>query len=118
MQKLQPTRERRKNLKQQFLDFVEANPFSSAEEIAAALDCSSAYVRATSRRNNKPLLRRNKMRTAAPTNWLRLSDSIYRGLRKHSEARCTTVNELAERILETCISEKMIDAVLDDEVSA
>jgi transcriptional regulator len=43
-----------------------------------------------------------------------IPDDILNGLRPHAEVRGISVNELARRIIDTVVDERLVDAVLDD----
>lgn len=108
----------RRQLKDSVIALASAHPDWTPEQVAEFLDCGPAYVRKAAARYGLKFQRRRfyQVRRAVPD--LKLSDAVVEKLRRYAKARGISAAILAGRLIETCINENMVDAVLDDEVAA
>lgn len=84
------------------------------QQIAQHLNCSDAYVRATAQRNGLVLPSGPHGGSRKPY----FPSHLTNLLERHADVRGVSARELAIKIVSVVAQENMVDAVLDDGVSA
>lgn len=92
----------------------EAHPDWTISDVARHLGCVPQYVTATARRNGLTFVKhQSKMRKV-----LHITNPTAAAFMGPAEARGVKVHELAKLLLERIASDKLVDAILDDGVTA
>lgn len=110
---------RRVGLKDEVIRLHFANPGATTDEIATALGVGAEYVRCTFSRNGLTAVKR-KDRDSKPIEArpVLYSAATVARLQADADKRGITVDRLIYMVLQTVATDRMVDAILDDQEDA
>ena len=105
----------RRGLKDKVLELYRERPEATSQELADLLDCHSAYVRSTLKRQGLSLYRAHDAHREKPIK-ITVSRQNTSMLAPHAEKRSMSVHQLLDRLIGVIASDNLVDPLLDDEI--
>lgn len=104
----------RTGLKDKVLALYRERPEATSQELADALDCHSAYVRSTLKRQGLSIYRAHDAHREKPIK-VTVSRQHTSILAPYAEKRSMSVRQLIDRLIGVIAADNLVDPLLDDE---